>query len=84
MRNPNRIPPILDLIEKLWMFYPDWRFFQFLQNLAEMFRVASENEGKHIFDLWFIEDDTTQKILQKLVEQNEIYGGKEHESNSHQ
>ena len=81
MRNPNRIKPILDLIEHLWMFYPDWRFWQFMQNLAEMFRVASENEGKHIFDLWFVEDDAAQKILQKLVEQNEIYtGGK---SNDH-
>lgn len=84
MRNPDRIKPILDLIEKLWMFYPDWRFWQFMQNLAEMFRVASENAGKHIFDLWFVEDDEAQRILKMLVEQNEIYTGGKSDDNSDQ
>lgn len=59
MRDPNRIPEVLDLIEQLWEKYPDWRLGQLLVN------VSDTN------DVFYVEDDRVVKGLVnylKLVE----------------
>ena len=34
MRNPDRIPQVLEEIEKLWRLHPDWRLGQLICNVA--------------------------------------------------
>ena len=34
MRNPDRIPQVLEEIEQLWRQHPDWRLGQLICNLA--------------------------------------------------
>ena len=34
MRDPNRIPKVLDLLEKAWQEVPDWRLGQLISNIA--------------------------------------------------
>lgn len=34
MRDPNRIKPFLEEIEKLWAKNPDWRFGQLVKNIS--------------------------------------------------
>ena len=53
MRNPNRIPVILNRLGELWGQVPDWRLGQLFCNLQR----ASDR------DLFFLEDD---ELLRKL------------------
>lgn len=48
MRNPNRIPKILSLLQQGWDKVPDWRFGQLIENLKRYIGVK---------DLFYIEDD---------------------------
>lgn len=59
MRNPNRIPIILDLIKKEWERNPDLRLGQLLSNVARL-------DGWHINDLFHYEDFRLQTALEKL------------------
>jgi hypothetical protein len=34
MRDPGRIPAVLQAIERIWQQYPDWRLGQLICNLA--------------------------------------------------
>jgi uncharacterized protein YihD (DUF1040 family) len=52
MRDPKRIPKLLDLIKKLWEKNPDLRLLQMLGNLF--------NSG---FDPYYTEDDILYKKL---------------------
>jgi uncharacterized protein YihD (DUF1040 family) len=54
MRNPKRIPKVLDAIKKEWEKEPDWRFGQFFFNT-----VINE-----IGDPFFIEDDDLILLIQ--------------------
>ena len=54
MRDPNRIPKVLDLIKKLWEENPDLRLLQMLGNLF--------NSG---FDPYYTEDDI---LYEKLIQ----------------
>jgi len=62
MRDPNRIPHILDEIEQLWQIYPDQRLGQLLQN--------------YVFgrgDIFFQEDTETLVALHNaMLQANEI------------
>lgn len=60
MRNPNRIPEIIDLINQLWGKYPDLRFFQFLEFLKSKFPNKSIN-------FFYLEDDELKQLLVKLI-----------------
>lgn len=58
MRNPNRIPKILVLLEKVWEKYPDLRLGQLIENIT---RDAGWN------DAYCIEDDDLEKELRRRL-----------------
>jgi len=60
MRDPNRIPEILGLVEKLWKKYPDLRLTQLIMNALQM------NS-----DPYYIEDDRLYKALKTYNETEE-------------
>ena len=46
MRDPNRIKPILERLEKQWLKVPDWRLGQLISNViggADTFYIEDEN-----------------------------------------
>lgn len=64
MRNPKRIKPFLETIEKCWMKVPDWRFGQLMLNvLGEMAGTGrdpffpEEKEMEEFFIKFFKEDN---------------------------
>lgn len=61
MRNPDRIRPFLETLEKAWLQVPDWRFGQLMVNfLGELPR-----------DPFFYEDDELEKIIIEKFNLNE-------------
>jgi len=62
MRNPDRIPPLAEEFAKIWKAkFPDWRFFQLMENfLGYVYEQAK-------FDPFFIEDDQVIKWLKKFA-----------------
>ena len=52
MRDPQRIPRVLDLLEKVWAEVPDWRLGQLIENIA---RDIGWN------DAYYMEDDDLEK-----------------------
>lgn len=60
MRDPNRIPVLLDELQKTWKSFPDWRLGQLLSNAA---RAC----GKE--DPFFLEDN---ELLESLKSVNEM------------
>ena len=56
MRYPQRIPRVLDLLEKAWKEVPDWRLGQLIENIA---RDMGWN------DAYYMEDDDLEKELRK-------------------
>ena len=60
MRDPKRIPELLEELRKIWMEVPDERFWQFLMNLSQ--RVGVDR------DPWFIQDEEALMQLQTLRE----------------
>lgn len=78
MRDPNRIPEILGVLDQLWSKDPDLRFNQLLYNLQSQF--AGENEGRGRitearedgssrvgFNLFSLEDDVFLKFLRSKL-----------------
>jgi len=61
MRDPNRIPEVLDLIKQLWEKYPDWRLGQLIVN------VSDTN------DVFYVEDDRVVKGLRNYLKLVEAY-----------
>lgn len=55
MRNPNRIPKILSLLQQGWEKVPNWRFGQLIENLKRY--ICAD-------DLFYIEDD---KMIETIV-----------------
>ena len=51
MRDPERIPLVLQEIEKVWRMHPDWRLGQLLCNLAAWIDPTQ-------IIVWDVEDDT--------------------------
>jgi uncharacterized protein YihD (DUF1040 family) len=58
MRDPNRIPRVLDLLEKAWKEVPDWRLGQLIENIA---RDMGWN------DAFYMKDDDLEKELRKRL-----------------
>lgn len=58
MRDQNRIPKIIDLLEKVWKEVPDWRLGQLIENIA---RDIGWN------DAYYMEDDDLEKELKKRL-----------------
>jgi hypothetical protein len=62
MRDPNRIPLVLQEIERLWRLHPDWRLGQVICNLA-----AWADPTQNI--VWDVEDDVLMAEAQRHLEQ---------------
>lgn len=56
MRDPNRIPEIMALLQRGWQKVDDWRFGQLIENLKRYIGVD---------DLFYIEDD---KMIEKIID----------------
>jgi len=81
MRDPARIPEILELINELWLKHPDLRFNQLIYNLQWEYSQENKGVGKVIekasdgfektgFDLFNLEDNDFIKFL-KAKKSNE-------------
>lgn len=66
MRNKNRIPEFTKELERMWQYYPDWRFGQLMINFLNY--VASE----HNHDPFFTEETEMLKYL-KEYEKKSLY-----------
>lgn len=66
MRDPNRIPEILEMVKQLWLRCPDQRFWQFLSNLGG---DVIEKLGFNVHDMWYIEDEDTVKAIEALLQE---------------
>lgn len=60
MRDPSRIPEVLEAVEQLWRLHPDWRLGQLISNLAAW---ADPVEGS-TYDLE--DDELVQEIERHL------------------
>lgn len=58
MRDPNRIPRVLDLLEKAWQEVPDWRLGQLIENIV---RDMGWN------DAFYMSDDDLEKELRRRL-----------------
>lgn len=65
MRDPNRIKPFLETIEKCWEQVPDWRFGQLIENLKRRLDVK---------DLFYIEDKELEEEIKNVFEINKGRG----------
>ena len=61
MRNPERINPFLEILEKEWNKVPDWRFGQIVCNIQSSI-------GQ---DGYYIEDDEMIKIFKQYFNMEE-------------
>lgn len=63
LRDPGRIPEVLDALAKLWNKYPDWRFGQLISNV---FAVLDE-------DVFYTEDDDWERIFKNFLANGDKY-----------
>ena len=61
MRDPERIPKILQKLQAAWEQVPDWRLGQLVEN------VKAASEGR--MDTFYIEDDQMERGLDELLDQ---------------
>lgn len=59
MRNPDRIKPILEDLEKIWRTQPDMRLTQWLSNLARVYGNWKSD------DLFSFEDSDLEAAIQR-------------------
>lgn len=59
-RDPKRIKPFLKLLEKLWLQYPDLRFFQ----LVRFIEFQTHMTPNQIFN---IEDEQAIKAIEGMI-----------------
>ena len=64
MRNPDRIPQVLEGIEHIWRQHPDWRLGQLICNLT----AWADPDASSPYD---IEDETLLVEIERHVTQNE-------------
>ena len=64
MRNPNRIPEILAMLQQGWEKVPYWRFGQLVENLRiyigvdDLFYIEDDKMIKYIIDFFDLEENT--------------------------
>ena len=70
MRDPARIPTILNKIKDFWEKYPDWRLGQLIVNAVKM-----ESPDLIVPQVFYIEDDKLYRLLEVLEDRiNENLG----------
>jgi hypothetical protein len=60
VRNPNRIPVLLDALRERWLQYPDMRFGQLLTEIGYLSTIPSDVYGYSVvgvYDPYYYEDD---------------------------
>ena len=81
MRDPKRIPEILDLLKQLWEKDQDLRFFQMIYTLQYEYSNQNNNIGKIEikeelgyssvgFDFFSVEDEQLIKLLKEKLNKN--------------
>jgi len=73
MRNPKRIPKILDKIQKLWEEKPDMRLGQLLENV---FPNRPTMDPKYSRSMYNIEDEELVETLTKFYKTEKTFGYK--------
>jgi len=68
MRDPDRIPLVLQEIERIWRLHPDWRLGQLVCNLA-----AWADPTQNV--VWDVEDDVLVAEAQRHLEQHAELAG---------
>ena len=63
MRDPNRIKPFLETIEKCWSKVTDWRFGQLIENLKRRLDIE---------DLFYIEDKELEELIKYVFDIKEL------------
>jgi len=66
----NRIKPIINELEKIWLNLPDQRFGQFISNI-----IGDIAHNNNISDIWFPEDNAWLEYLKtynNTLEKGEI------------
>jgi hypothetical protein len=61
MRNPARIDPMLETLERIWKANPDWRLGQVVANAVRAY------DGRVSCDPFYIEDDAMEEGLNELA-----------------
>ena len=80
MRDPARIPIILDLLKQAWRIDEDMRFMQLIFNIQSAYSHKNNNVGlieevekdgfsKRGFDLYNIEDREIEFFLKRYIEE---------------
>lgn len=67
MRDPARIPIILEKLNAVWQKYPDIRFGQLIINLYSQIPTSSGNIRGSV-DFFSIEDPDFERVLDRVLE----------------
>lgn len=71
MRDPNRIPRVMQKIQTIWLGTPDLRFWQLMAILKDRYAIDKFPERKTFEvktdDLFYLEDEDFEKVLDNLI-----------------
>lgn len=71
MRDPNRIPRVMQKIQTVWLGTPDLRFWQLMAILKDRYAIDKFPERKTFEvktnDLFYLEDEDFEKVLDNLI-----------------
>ena len=73
MRDPKRIPEILERLRKLWEASPDMRLGQLLENV---FPNRPGMDEKFSRTMYYLEDDELLETLEQFYKTEKVYGYK--------
>lgn len=71
MRDPQRIPKVMDGIQKIWEARPDLRFGQIFYLLQSKYNELYPGAVQP--QIFFIEDDKWQKVIESILEEEVTY-----------
>lgn len=75
MRDPHRIEAITNLVERIWKFFPDMRYFQLMCNIESYMGMSGRSDmGQHT--RFNVSDVTTEQALGDLLRQIKEAGGR--------
>ena len=65
MRDPARIPVLMDKLQEVWVRYPDLRFGQLLENIIHAYKPGTPVVGIERA-LWCWEETTWMEAIEKF------------------
>ena len=66
MRDPKRIPKVLDQLRDYWTTHPDLRFFQVVEHMKTRVQKANECEDWGDFDPFYTKDEQALEVLERM------------------